>query len=58
MGFGDYTPPSSGRMKPVTKKQLQAIRAGFQNADKASADAKAYQAEEQIVAEQEIDDFL
>ena len=33
MGYWDYTPSSSGRAKPLTKKQLEKAKKAFEKAD-------------------------
>jgi hypothetical protein len=33
MGYWDYTPSSSGRAKPLTKKQLEKAKKAYEKAD-------------------------
>lgn len=33
MGYWDYTPSSSGRAKPLTKKQLEKAKKAYEQAD-------------------------
>ncbi|GAB0174418.1 MAG: hypothetical protein HHAS10_02970 [Candidatus Altimarinota bacterium] len=33
MGYGDYTPSSSGKSKPLTKKQLEKAKRAYEKAD-------------------------
>ncbi|MDP2103947.1 MAG: hypothetical protein Q8K26_03435 [Candidatus Gracilibacteria bacterium] len=58
MGAGDYTPSSSGRMKPVTRAQLRKMQQDYELADKIREEALLKEQAEKVRVAGEVDDML
>lgn len=54
----DYTPSSSGRMKPVTKAQLRKMQQDYEMADQIREEALLKEQAEKARVANEVDDML
>jgi len=54
----DYTPSSSGRMKPVTRAQLRKMQLDYELADKIREEALLKEQVEKVRVAGEVDDML
>lgn len=58
MGYWDYTPPSGGRPKPLTKAQMKKLQQAYSKAGEITESVKNLEAKEQERMEKEIDDIM
>jgi hypothetical protein len=58
MWDGDFTPRSSWRAKPISKKELAKLRKNYERADEIVRLAKEKEEEEKKRANQEVEDML
>lgn len=58
MGAGDFAPASSGRMKPVTKKELEAMRKQYAAASKKAEGLREKEELERQKWQEELDDEI
>jgi aerobic-type carbon monoxide dehydrogenase small subunit (CoxS/CutS family) len=58
MGYWDYTPPSGGRPKPLTKAQIKKLQQAYSKAGEITESVKSLEAEEQEKTEKEIDEMM